>query len=118
MTDAHCLLPDIQKIRFEAPLVNNITNYHVTNSTAGALPAIGASPVMAHAIDEVEEMAGIVRALVINIWTELIVCTDRKKHSKLRASFPDGTACAVSVSGVVDVIVEGETTISVSNGHP
>lgn len=61
--------PDIQRIRAEAPLVLNITNYVVMNTTANALLAIGASPVMAHAIDEVEEMTGLARALVINIGT-------------------------------------------------
>ena len=60
---------DILKIRATAPLVHNITNYVVMNSTANALLAIGASPVMAHAIEEVEEMAGMAQALVINIGT-------------------------------------------------
>lgn len=69
MTNASSLWRDIQKIRAEAPLVHNITNYVVMNTTANALLAIGASPVMAHAIDEVEEMVGIARALVINIGT-------------------------------------------------
>jgi len=60
---------DILRIRTEAPLVHNITNYVVMNTTANALLAIGASPVMAHATEEVAEMAGLARALVINIGT-------------------------------------------------
>ena len=60
---------DVQAIRAQAPLVHNITNYVVMNTTANALLALGASPVMAHAEDEVEEMAGIARALVLNIGT-------------------------------------------------
>ncbi len=60
---------DIEKIREISPLIHNITNYVVMNTTANALLAIGASPVMAHAIEEVEEMTGIARALVINIGT-------------------------------------------------
>lgn len=60
---------DIQRIRAEAPLVHNITNYVVMNTTANALLAIGASPVMAHAQEEVEEMAALAKALVINIGT-------------------------------------------------
>jgi hydroxyethylthiazole kinase len=60
---------DIQKIRAEAPLVHNITNYVVMNTTANALLAIGASPVMAHAVEEAKEMVGHARALVINIGT-------------------------------------------------
>lgn len=60
---------DLQKIRAEAPLVHNITNYVVMNATANALLAVGASPVMAHAIEEVQEMVGHARALVLNIGT-------------------------------------------------
>ncbi len=60
---------DIRAIREQAPLVHNITNYVVMNTTANALLALGASPVMAHAREEVEEMAAISSALVINIGT-------------------------------------------------
>jgi len=60
---------DIEKIRGTAPLIHNITNYVVMNSTANALLAIGASPVMAHAVEEVEEMTSIASALVVNIGT-------------------------------------------------
>lgn len=59
----------IELIRSKAPVVHNITNYVVMNNTANALLAIGASPVMAHAEEEVEEMVGIASALVINIGT-------------------------------------------------
>ena len=56
-------------VRAARPLVHNITNYVVMNSTANALLALGASPVMAHAEDEVAEMAAIAGALVLNIGT-------------------------------------------------
>ncbi len=59
----------IEQVRAQAPLVHNITNYVVMNSTANALLALGASPVMAHAVEEVEEMAGLASALVLNIGT-------------------------------------------------
>lgn len=59
----------LQRVRSESPLVHNITNYVVMNTTANALLAIGASPVMAHAIEEVEVMATYARALVLNIGT-------------------------------------------------
>ena len=39
------------------PLVHQITNYVVMNETANATLALGALPVMAHAREEVEEMA-------------------------------------------------------------
>jgi hydroxyethylthiazole kinase len=59
----------LRRVRAEAPVVHNITNYVVMNNTANALLAVGASPVMAHAANEVEEMVGIARALVLNIGT-------------------------------------------------
>ena len=60
---------DILRIREDAPLVHNITNYVVMNNSANAVLAIGASPVMAHAIEEVEDMVAIASTLVINIGT-------------------------------------------------
>ncbi len=60
---------ELHRIRTQAPLVHNITNYVVMNTTANALLALGASPVMAHAIEEVEEMTSLARALVVNIGT-------------------------------------------------
>jgi hydroxyethylthiazole kinase len=69
MITSDSLWNDILKIRNEAPLIHNITNYVVMNTTANALLAAGASPVMAHAIEEVEEMVGIAKSLVINIGT-------------------------------------------------
>ncbi len=59
----------LARVRADAPLIHNITNYVVMNQTANALLAVGASPVMAHAVEEIEEMAGIASALVINIGT-------------------------------------------------
>jgi hydroxyethylthiazole kinase len=46
----------IEDIRKTSPVVHNITNYVAMNNSANALLAIGASPVMAHAEDEVEDM--------------------------------------------------------------
>src|SRR4030042_3454365 len=59
----------LEEVRRQAPLVHNITNYVVMNLTAHALLAVGASPVMAHAPEEVEDMVNIASALVINIGT-------------------------------------------------
>lgn len=60
---------DVSAIREKSPLVHNITNYVVMNTTANALLALGASPVMAHAVQEVEAMVSMAGALVINIGT-------------------------------------------------
>lgn len=60
---------DAAAIREQAPLVHNITNFVVMNNTANALLALGASPVMAHAEEEVEDMVRLAKALVINVGT-------------------------------------------------
>jgi hydroxyethylthiazole kinase len=59
----------LDKIRKTAPLVHNITNFVVMNSSANILLAMGASPVMAHSRREVADMAAMAGALVLNIGT-------------------------------------------------
>jgi len=60
---------DISAVRDRAPLVHSITNFVVMNLNANVLLAAGASPVMAHAHEEVQGMAGIAQSLVLNIGT-------------------------------------------------
>ncbi|WP_337678458.1 hydroxyethylthiazole kinase [Bacillus mycoides] len=59
----------VDTVRETNPLVHNITNVVVTNFTANGLLALGASPVMAYAKEEVAEMASIAGALVLNMGT-------------------------------------------------
>ena len=59
----------LRRLRERKPLVHQITNYVVMNETANATLALGALPVMAHAVEEVEEMASAAAALVLNIGT-------------------------------------------------
>jgi len=59
----------LRDLREQKPLIHNITNYVVMNETANAILAIGALPVMAHAPEEVEELAAAAGALVLNIGT-------------------------------------------------
>ena len=178
---------DIQLIRTEAPLIHNITNYVVMNNSANALLAIGASPVMAHAVEEVEEMVGLSKALVINIgtlspiWIEAMLKAGKEANrlnipviidpvgsgatqfrtrtahmlineihpaiirgnaSEIKSLFrsesttkgvdsrfnPDevldearalskSAGCVVSVSGPIDLIVEGDAAARIENGH-
>ncbi|MEI7026279.1 hydroxyethylthiazole kinase [Paenibacillus sp. y28] len=63
------VLRTLAKVREASPLVHNITNEVVTNYTANGLLALGASPVMAYAKQEVADMARIAGALVLNIGT-------------------------------------------------
>ena len=57
------------------------------NTTANALLALGASPIMAHAVEEVEEMVSLASALVINIgtlsspWIDAMLLAGRKARA-------------------------------------
>ena len=76
----------LEELRSKRPLVHNITNYVVMNFTANTLLAMGASPVMAHAKEEVEEMVSFADAFVINIgtlsehWIESMLRAGRKAN--------------------------------------
>jgi len=63
------LWADVLAVRAQRPLVHSITNLVVMNFNANVLLAMGASPVMAHAHEEVTDMAAIAQALVLNIGT-------------------------------------------------
>ena len=82
---------DLAAIRERKPLVHQITNYVVMNETANATLALGPLPVMAHALQEVEEMAAAASALVLNIgtlsdeWVEAMLAAGRSAN---RAGVP------------------------------
>ncbi len=59
----------LRRIGAERPLVHHITNYVTVNLVANTTLSTGALPVMAHAREEVAEMASAASALVINIGT-------------------------------------------------
>ncbi|MDP4088474.1 MAG: hydroxyethylthiazole kinase, partial [Bacillota bacterium] len=56
-------------VRNAKPLVHHITNYVTVNDCANIVLALGGSPGLADAIDEVEDMVYIASALVLNIGT-------------------------------------------------
>lgn len=53
----------------KTPLIHCITNFVTVNDCANALLAVNASPIMADAEEEVEDITSITNALVINIGT-------------------------------------------------
>jgi len=57
---------DLALIRERRPLVHQITNYVVMNDTANVTLHVGASPVMAHAKEEVADMVALAGALFLN----------------------------------------------------
>ncbi|WP_110111967.1 hydroxyethylthiazole kinase [Bacillus sp. CGMCC 1.16541] len=93
----------LEHVREENPLIHNITNVVVTNFTANGLLALGASPVMAYAKEEVAEMAKIAGALVLNIGT----LSEQEVESMLLAG---KSANAHNVPIVFDPVGAGATS--------
>lgn len=69
MSHAAASWASLQAIRQRAPLVHNITNFVSMEVAANCLLALGASPAMVHAEEEVEDFLAIAQALVVNIGT-------------------------------------------------
>jgi len=63
------IVENLRAVREKGPLVHHITNYVTVNDCANIVLAIGASPIMADDIDEVEAITAISSALVLNIGT-------------------------------------------------
>jgi hydroxyethylthiazole kinase len=178
----------LRHIRERRPLVHQITNFVVMNETANATLAIGALPVMAHAPEEVAEMATVAGALVLNIgtltreWVDSMILAGRAanaatvpvvldpvgagattlrtqsaqrilhevavaivrgnaaevaslagRSAEIRGVESMGTSdaagdlattaaaalgCVVAVTGAVDAVSDGTTTLCIANGHP
>jgi hydroxyethylthiazole kinase len=100
----------LMKIRKSSPLVHNITNFVVMNSSANILLALGASPVMAHCITEVEEMTAMANALVLNIgtldenWVESMILAAKTANSK-------------NIPVILDPVGAGATTLRTKMSH-
>src|SRR3990172_4268309 len=59
----------LEAVREKQPLVHHLTNWVTIYDCAQVVKSFGASPVMAHAQEEVADMAGLASALVLNIGT-------------------------------------------------
>jgi len=92
------------KVRAQAPVVHHLTNWVTIYDCANIVKAFGASPVMAHAPEEVEEMAGIASALVLNIGT---LTVDFIESMKLAAASANKRGIPV----VLDVCGAGATRL-------
>lgn len=95
---------NLRNLRKTKPLVHNITNFVVMNFTANILLAAGASPVMAHAENEVEEMVSFARALVLNIGT----LTDDWVAAMIKAG---KKATSLGIPVILDPVGAGATTL-------
>jgi len=95
---------NLDAVRKNKPLIHNITNYVVMNYTANALLAMGASPVMAHAPNEVEQMVSFAGSLVLNIGT----LTDDWIDSMIKAG---KKATALKTPIILDPVGSGATSL-------
>lgn len=59
----------LKRVRAQKPVVHHLTNWVTIYDCANIVKVFGASPVMAHAKEEVADMAGIASAVVLNIGT-------------------------------------------------
>ncbi len=98
------LAPLLSRIREQRPLVHHITNMVVMNDTANITLAIGAAPVMAHALEEVEEMVSLANVLLLNIGT----LTPEQIEAMLRAG---RRANERGIPIVLDPVGAGATTL-------
>ena len=100
----------LRSLRESKPLVHQITNYVVMNETANATLALGALPVMAHAGEEVEEMARIASSLVLNIGT-------LSGHWVEAMLLAGGAANARRIPVVLDPVGAGATAYRTATAH-
>jgi hydroxyethylthiazole kinase len=78
--------PLLDQVRSQAPVVHHLTNWVTIYDCASIVKTFGASPVMAHAPEEVEEMAGLASALVLNIGTLTVELVEAMKRAARRAN--------------------------------
>jgi hydroxyethylthiazole kinase len=97
------LMRDIETLRQNRPLVLNVTNYVVANSTANALLALGASPAMSHNVDDMDELTAMASALVVNIgtpcrefWESMFLAGNRANELHIPIVFDPVAAGAVA----------------------
>ena len=78
----------LRRLGEERPLIHHLTNYVTVNLVANVTLSTGALPVMAHAVEEVEEMVSSAQALVINMgtldppWIEAMIRAGKRANER------------------------------------
>jgi hydroxyethylthiazole kinase len=67
MQDMQFVWRGLEKVRESGPLVLSVTNYVAANLNANGLLAVGASPIMTHQVEEIEDLTAISGAVVCNM---------------------------------------------------
>ena len=71
----------LERVRRQAPVVHHLTNWVTIYDCAQIVKTLGASPVMAHAREEVEDMTHLASALVLNIGTLTVDFVEAMKYA-------------------------------------
>ncbi len=94
----------LAEVRKHKPVVHHLTNWVTIYDCANIVKVFGASPVMAHAVEEAADMANIASALVLNIGT---LTSDFVEAMKLAAK----SANRKGIPVVLDVCGVGATKL-------
>jgi hydroxyethylthiazole kinase len=94
----------LQSMRSQNPVIHHITNWVTIYDCANVVKVLGASPVMAHAPEEVAQMTGLAAALVLNIGTLTVDLVEVMKTAGRVAN-------ARGIPVVLDVCGAGATTL-------
>jgi hydroxyethylthiazole kinase len=92
----------LTKVRADKPVVHHLTNWVTIYDCANVVKVLGASPVMAHAPEEVADMAKLASALVLNIGTLTVQMVEAMKLAAQNAN-------ARGIPVVLDVCGAGAT---------
>jgi hydroxyethylthiazole kinase len=76
----------LERVRQRKPLIHHLTNWVTIYDCAQVVKTLGASPVMAHAKEEVEDMTHLAGALVLNIGTLTVDFVEAMKAAALSAN--------------------------------
>jgi hydroxyethylthiazole kinase len=88
----------LERVRQQKPLVHHLTNWVTIYDCAQAVKSLGASPVMAHAREEVADMVRIASALVLNIGTLTVDLVEAMKMAA-RSANQKGIPVVLDVCG-------------------
>jgi len=69
----------LDRVRSQSPVIHHLTNWVTIYDCAQIVKVLGASPVMAHAPEEVQEMARLAAALVLNLGTLTVEMVEAMK---------------------------------------
>jgi len=89
----------LERVRNQKPVVHHLTNWVTIYDCANIVKVLGASPVMAHAKEEVGEMAKIASSLVLNIGTLTLDFIEAMKIAAKNAN-EKGIPVVLDVCGV------------------